>query len=246
MTKETTFPILLPSHCVTEKSSLSDVAWNLGCYLGDLEKTGVGWHQFPDEIREIGTLNTACGGLKGNGSRTSLRNLVVLEGIDFTRAFLNSAVKGAHRLGWKMHRNPFEAELEWLDFVGKCAAKLLDDGSRNFQLLNGAESLFFGALNIDEYRRKELLEPLDPGLRQRFECAEKNERGKGDNHNSRVFLYVMQHPGLEIVPLDDSAEDFRSDWMKRVEECAAKIKAQSTLLDRMPIVNRFLKPRKLH
>ena len=91
-------PILIPESCVKETSSLADVSWYFGVFISDLEKRGAVWSSLPVELKEISALNTSCGGHRSNGSRTSLRNLVMLEGLDFTRAFLTAAANGAKRL----------------------------------------------------------------------------------------------------------------------------------------------------
>lgn len=224
MRKKHSVPILLPSHCVTEKSSLDSVTWQLGLFLGALEKAGIERHQLPDDLREVGTLNTACGGLKGNGARTSLRNLVVLEGIEFTREFLLSANSGANRLNWLMGMNPFLAELEWLEFSGNAATRLLDDYDQKNHLLSGVEAAFFASLKLSKYRRDELLEPLTDELRSRFELAEQNGWKEADNHTARVYLYVLGHPDLEIVPVDENDTQTMVSWNNRIRECAESLK----------------------
>lgn len=244
MRKEHSVPILLPSHCVTEESSLDSVTWQFGVFLSALEKAGIGRNQLPDDLQEIGALNMVCSGLKGNGSRTSLRNLVVLEGIEFTREFLTSANNGAGRLKWLMSENPFLAELEWLDFCGNDATKLLDDYDQKIHLLGGAEAAFFHSLKLGKYRREELLEPLTDEIRGRFELAEINGPKEADNHNARVYLYVLDHPELEIVPVDENDAESMSNWNNRIKECAEGLKSESSFFQRVPFLNRFKSSKK--
>lgn len=220
-------PILLPESCVLETSSLADVSWYFGVFILDLEKRGAVWSDLPDELKEIGALNTSCGGRRSNGSRTSLRNLVMLEGLDFTRAFLTAAKNGASRLGWNMSPSVFDAELNWLDEVGEDAPSMFDNYDLKIPALQGADDSFFDALKLGPEDRKTLLAPLVSELRERYVRAENNYRNGADGHYSRIYLYVMSHPALSIVPLSDEPNRMMN-WYSEVEKCAKLIKQTSS------------------
>ncbi|MEO1537331.1 MAG: hypothetical protein AAFR73_06340 [Pseudomonadota bacterium] len=219
-----TIPILLPESCLMETSSIADVSWFFGVFISDLEKRGAVWSSLPNELKEVSAINTYCAGHRSNGSRTSLRNLVMLEGLDFTRAFLRAAEQGAQRLGWSMRRRAFEAEMAWLDEVGPDAPKVLDDYNVKTPALKDADDMFFKALLLDETERAKLLAPLSSSQQERYERAEQNHNGKADGHYSRIFVYVVNHASLSVVPMSEGPNRMMN-WYSAVDECAKLIKA---------------------
>ncbi|MFY1709790.1 hypothetical protein [Tritonibacter scottomollicae] len=220
-------PILIPESCVKEISSLADVSWYFGVFFSDLEERGAVWSKLPAELKEISALNTFCGGRRSNGSRTSLRNLVMLEGLDFTRAFLTAVKRGASRLGWNMSPSVFDAELNWLDEVGEDAPRILDDYDVKIPALESADDRFFDALKLDPEGRTTLLAPLSNELKERYAQAENNYRNGADGHYSRIYLYIMAHPALSIVPMSDEPNRMMN-WYSEVEKCAKLIKQTSS------------------
>lgn len=210
---------LLIHENLANSKDVPDVAWGLSAFLSGLEKRGVTIHTLPAEFRDVGALNTACGGLRSNGVRTSLRNLVMLEGIQLTRDFLRFAALGAERVGWDLQPNHFFAELDWLDFVGDDAARLLDDYSNKLEALNEITELYFKNLRLDDQSGDTFLERLPEPQRAKLESFFLIRNNKNDGHYTRIFVYVMTHPELEVVPAER--------WEMRVEEIARLIRGNA-------------------
>ncbi|MHA6263238.1 hypothetical protein ACXYMO_08555 [Arenibacterium sp. CAU 1754] len=239
-------PLLIPDNVRNPDANLYDASSGLGLFLSGLEQNGIGWHEMPDDFREVGTLNTACGGLRSNGSRTSLRNLVALEGLEFTVAFLKAADAGAERLNWNFRAaNPFKAELEWLSLVGKHALQLLEEDDNPLHLLAGVGHAFFADLKLTDYQCETIKEHMNVDLREIFDRSAANGKFHHDNHNARIFSFVMTHPTLELVPLGQ-AENVWDTWDKRVAEVADLIRKQRPRSNRMSFPRWPRKPDKFH
>ena len=143
----------------------------------------------------------------------------MLEGIQLTRDFLRFAALGAERVGWDLQPNHFFAELDWLDFVGDDAARLLDDYSNKLEALNEITELYFKNLRLDDQSGDTFLERLPEPQRAKLESFFLIRNNKNDGHYSRIFVYVMTHPELEVVPAER--------WEMRVEEIARLIRGNA-------------------
>jgi hypothetical protein len=193
---------------------IADLPYRLVSFLTGLEKRGVTLRQLPDDLLQVGCFNTACGGLRSNGSRTSLRNLVVMEGLEFTKFFLENANKGAIRLGMKADapENPFLAELEWLSLVGNSAATLLEDRSRNLHLLDAVTTSFLKMLKSHQFYETEFLNSLPNVVANELRAFQTEKEPRLDQHYARVYAFVRTHPQFEIVGADV--------WNSRLDVCA--------------------------
>ena len=193
---------------------IADMSIGLSSFLSGLEKRGVTLPQLPEEFAQVGCFNTACGGIRSNGSRTRLRNLVVLEGIEFANYFLENASKGAARLDVRVLNtvDPFLAEIEWLSLVGKNAAKLLDDSARKIHLLDAVSTSFFRVMDWHETVEAQFLSGLPEAVANELRAFRTAEERRLDQHYARVYAFVRSHPRLETVSNDV--------WNSRLDECA--------------------------
>ncbi|MEL6240824.1 MAG: hypothetical protein AAFV87_05495 [Pseudomonadota bacterium] len=189
----------------------------LSRFVTALEKRGVTYQALPTELLHVAAYDTACGGLRSNGSRTSLRNLVVLEGVDFTREFLWAADAGSKHFGLNWNKSPFVAELEWLDLAGKVAATLLDDYDQPLHLLEGVNQLFFKNLLATKHWRETFLASLPEAMAGQISGMDQQSF---DKHYAPTFAYVFGHPRLQIVP--------KERFEQAMDDCAKALRGTKT------------------
>ena len=211
--------------------ALHDVTLGLVRYLDGLLKAGIKMEGLPDDLREVGAYNTLCGGRKGNGARTALRNLVVLEGVEQTHAFLRSGSAGRLRLGltWK-EGDTFAAEREWLDLQGERAAHLLDDYGIAHPLLSGLDELFFREHRMTDHLWDEAIHAAPSDWQQTFVDARRMDHPP-DRSTVVVALFVLNRPGTKFVSPED--------WAHLLEKQVTKLRGGG----RPPLWTRLRQPR---
>jgi hypothetical protein len=212
-------PLLISDSCIGR--DIYGLSYGLTNFLSGLEKRGVTLRQLPDDLLQVGCFNTACGGLRSNGSRTSLRNLVVMEGIEFTKFFLENASKGAARLSVRVlnKADPFLAELDWLSLVGRSAADLLEDHTRKLHLLDAVGTSFFNVLDWHEIAESQFLDGLPILVADELRAFRTVKEPRLDQQYARVHAFVRTHPQLEIVSTDA--------WNSRLDECAQILRRET-------------------
>ena len=87
--------------------------------------------------------------------------------------------------------------------------------------------MFFEALKLDQGGRTQLLALVSDELKERYARAEQNNRNGADGHYSRIFLYVMGHPALSVVPMSDEPNRMMNLYSE-VEKCAKLIRHTSS------------------
>ena len=161
--------------------------------------------EMPEEFQVIGCFNTACGGLRFNGARTSLRNLVVCEGFEMTKTFLTHAARGADlvRFSNSTFGNPFLAELEWLEAVGQKAAKLLDDYAVKLHLLEGVDQIYVRLAGFEPHDKIYFLQNLPAEICKSLSKFDKAADGKLDRERALIYAYLMSSGKVEFIPKED-------------------------------------------
>jgi hypothetical protein len=210
--------ILLPDQ-LRDSLDLRLLCWHFGTYLDGLEEHGVTLADLPKDLRAIECFNTACGGMRSNGSRTSLRNLVALEGLNFTKTFLENAAKGADLVKFSSSHfgNPFLAELEWLDAIGKRAGNLLDDYDQKIHLLEGVNRIFGRLSTFFPPDKVYFLKNLPIEVADFLIKSEENSEEELDCASAKTYAYLMQHMDIQFVAeidmerhLEAVAREFRN------------------------------------